>query len=117
MSTALAETVDSLHIRAAQKLLELLDTVTDPKILARLVATALRFKLPSPARTPAARPPSDNARNTPDAPPPPFRPYSQDEYADLIRRHGSAEAMEMRSRRDALVANYHDLTREAAPPS
>jgi hypothetical protein len=44
MSAALADTIESLHIAAARKLLDLIQTEKDPHLLAWLIATAFRFK-------------------------------------------------------------------------
>lgn len=116
MSAALTDLVESLHTTAARKLLELIDREKDPILLARLIATALRFKVSTPAKRPQATqsPAEGDAADEAEYTPPPPRPYTQDEYADLIRRHGSADAMDMREKRDALVARYRRNASAAA---
>lgn len=54
----LDETVEDLHITAARKLKELIQTVQDPQLLSRLIATALRFKVPKPKEAGADPAPS-----------------------------------------------------------
>lgn len=115
MSATLTATIELLHIAAARKLLELIETEQDPHLLARLVATAFRFKLgkPSCAEKAANTPthplptsPADDDEAQPDddrTEPPP--PYADQQYLDLIRHHGPVEAGNMRQRRLALIAH------------
>lgn len=119
MSATLTATIESLHIAAARKLLELIQTEKDPHLLARLIATAFRFKLgkpggPEKAASPRVRPAAsspaaaaaDDDEAQPDddrTEPPP--PYTDQQYLDLIRHHGPVEAGNMRQRRLALIAH------------
>src|SRR5690349_4015200 len=56
MSAALNAVVEQLHITAARKLMELLESVKDPALLSRLIATALRYKIILPKEKAAAEP-------------------------------------------------------------
>lgn len=115
MSATLTATIESLHIAAARKLLELIQTEQDPHLLARLIATAFRFKLGKPggpekaANAPAHPSPTspaddDEAQPDDDRTEPPS-PYTDQQYLDLIRHHGPVEAGNMRQRRLALIAH------------
>jgi len=125
MSATLTGTIESLHVAAAQKLLDLLQTEKDPHLLAKLIATAFRFKLPTPSRaskshapTPPPTPPApinpstfanceEDVQEGSHVSPPP--PYTDEQYLALIKQYGHAEAARMRTRRFAIIA---ELARE-----
>ena len=119
MSIALTEAVEALHIAAARKLLELLETEKDTGVLAKLIATASRFKLPRPATPrasapPSAKPSAPESASQPAAlgqtdtignstPAPPLHPYTEEEYRELVKQHGTTEACAMSLEREKLV--------------
>lgn len=118
MSTALAETIDSLHITAARKLLHLLETITDPNLLAKLIATAFRYKLPKPTRVSepvnaAAPPAEDREKNDTRAHQAPL-PYTDEEFGELVVRYGEDKAAEINERREALIAEFNHRLRPTA---
>lgn len=134
MSVALTETVESLHIAAAQKLMELLQTEKDPSLLAKLIATALRFKLPRPSTRNSTNPPQPAGASSPPAPhngddtphytdtddgPPCLIPvpYTDEQYLALIKQHGHMEAASMRQRRYNIIAALTRERRSLAPQS
>ncbi len=51
MSPELSAVIEQLHITAARKLMELLESEKDPALLSRLIATALRYKVTLPRVT------------------------------------------------------------------
>lgn len=56
MSPELSAVIEQLHITAARKLMELLESEKDPALLSRLIATALRYKVTLPKAAAAPRP-------------------------------------------------------------
>ena len=122
-AATLTATVESLHIIAAQKLMELLQTEKDPNLLARLIATAFRFKLsrlprpagdtpPPPARNNAR--PKSNGEKDADTHAAPPQPYTEEEFGTLCLKYGEDKAAKMNNRREALIAEFTHARRNTA---
>lgn len=137
MSAALNAVVEELHITAARKLMELLESVKDPALLSRLIATALRYKVAAPRNkaaaqtagpatevadggrasrppqpTPPPHPPTSNDIDEDDEPDPPtpsgLKPLTEQELALLKLQIGPVEAERRR------LVRLHILKEEAA---